>query len=152
MSSREGALHAAAKHDLCERYNAGECITVWEPCPGCGEDAQQLRLPAGLEAQVEAPWRVVAAEARRRFDMRFYRHDVLVAGLEIFATHRVDEHKAEDLQRLPWCEVDAREVLHRPVAALRVLRTGGGWRAPTPCRARHVAYTIGSAHFGPDGN
>jgi hypothetical protein len=129
-SGGEGALHAAAKHDLCDRYNAGERIAVWEPCPGCGEGAQQRWLPGDLEARVEAPTEDRATGARRRFDIGLYRNDVLVAGIEIFFAHRVDEDKAENLRQLPWCEVDARDVLQRPVVTLRVLRTDGGWRAP----------------------
>jgi len=50
----------------------------------------------------------------RKPDVMFLLDDTPTLAIEIFATHKVDSAKAEDLGELPWIELDAAAILINP--------------------------------------
>lgn len=125
--SAESIIHQAAKALLLYWINGQFPIRVAFSCPQCHHEGS-YRLPFGQHLT-----------AVQEYTVGSYRADIALiddrgvphAGLEILATHRVDEKKAAELD-IPWVELEAELVLECPTV-LWPIRWGGGWTVPSEC-------------------
>lgn len=146
LCTGEGARHAAAKHWLVDTINRGEFPLLHYWCPRCFHDATYSLPPKVATAEAE----VSLGDFRVDVGL-FDAHDTLVAALEVWDRHRVNDGKAAALS-IPWAELTAERVLHN-VDNLRVHRTGGGWREPQACKTCRKSWVPmeihgQSAHLG----
>lgn len=124
----EGARHAAAKHWLVDMVKRGVPLNFHYWCPRCLHDASYPLPPQVVNAEAEV------TSGNFRVDVGLLdAHGTLLAAVEVWDHHRVDETKAATLS-VPWGEITAERVLYHP-DDLRMQRVGGGWREPKTCKA-----------------
>jgi hypothetical protein len=112
----EGALHHAAKIHLAEQLGRGEPLIVRPLCHRVPEERGTERCTAAPETEWPVRWDEVRVEhslPSLRADLVLMRDGAVVAAVEIYATHAVDDVRAAKYRDLgiPWIEVTARGVL-----------------------------------------
>jgi len=99
--------HLRAKWAIVAAINARREITLERECHDCGSDVAQSLPTASARAVAEH-----VLKTGHRADVALLGpDDVLLAVIEVLATHPVDSAKAEALQPIPWGEFTAAEVL-----------------------------------------
>lgn len=122
-TDRETALHIDAVAHLCSQLDTVSAIDIIERCQGSRNRSTCIRT---ITKQWLPRWNSATAErqlGRIRPDITLTRDGIAVAAVEVFVSSSVDGRKAKHLEsiRLPWIEVDAREVMD-----------AGPWRARMP--------------------
>lgn len=104
--------HWRAKHLVANMLNESQAITLRRRCGDCGGETEQplptIKARATVEHLLQSGLRADVALLEDGGQVR--------AIIEIFATHAVDQTKAEALAGLPWIELRAAEVLAAPHA------------------------------------
>jgi len=113
----EGQIHITAKHSVFIAVKEGirdlrQRPQIRSVCATCGGDVWQP-MPRRI-CNCDTEGRVPGSG--RKLDVALLDADgALVAGVEIFNTHRVGAEKEEELKGIPWMELDAREVIEEPL-------------------------------------
>jgi hypothetical protein len=116
--SGESAEHKIAKALIVKQSKSIRFIAI---CPEC-----KKRHPIIMEGEYteELPWK------KYRFDVgvRAKEDGEIIAAIEVFHTHAIEEDKIKDLDsaKIPWCEVRAKDVIeayeisHDEISILRM--------------------------------
>jgi hypothetical protein len=112
----EGALHHAAKVHLAEQLGSGRPLRVRPVCHRVPQERSTERCTAAPENTWPLEWDEVRVEhslPSLRADLVLLRGGAIVAAVEVYASHAVDDEKAAKYRTLglPWIEVPARGVL-----------------------------------------
>ncbi len=112
----EGALHHAAKIHLAQQLGGGAPLIVRPLCHRVPEERSTERCTAAPETDWPVRWDEVRVEhslPSLRADLVLMRDGAVVAAVEVYATHAVDDVRAAKYRGLgiPWIEVPARGVL-----------------------------------------
>jgi hypothetical protein len=112
----EGALHHAAKVHLAEQLGGGAPIRVRPICHRVPQERSTERCTAAPESGWPVRWDEVRVEhslPSMRADLVLLLGGEVVAAVEVYASHAVDDEKAAKYRGLgiPWIEVPARGVL-----------------------------------------
>jgi hypothetical protein len=112
----EGALHHAAKIHLAEQLGRRVPFRVRPLCHRVPQERSTERCTAAVESAWPVAWdevRVEHALPSLRADLVLLRDGAVVAAVEVYASHAVDDEKAARYRGLgvPWIEVPARGVV-----------------------------------------
>jgi len=113
----EGALHLDAKLRLAGAFaGGGSYLTLRRICNRAPQDRSGTRCGSEPAQTVEVEWDAVEVEyalPSLRADLILLRQGTPVLAIEVFATHEVDDAKAEKYRSLgvPWLEVSGRHLL-----------------------------------------
>ncbi len=125
----ESVLHLLSKMMVRQvlwdwKVGVGPEPTFALECDACGKPVIKSTIPEFDTVQLETPYHARngvwngAGEAdvigARVLDVALLRDNAVVGGIELRATHAVDELKAEELGSLPWIELLAKDVLDSP--------------------------------------
>ena len=131
LTNPETALHYNSKIYIYNELRKGGALSVPWPCSGWTAPRvgrfHERRMPCmshtGRTVERFFEWTSVEVEkyvGTHKPDIVLYRDGLPVGAVEVFATHAVDERKAEALQALgvPWAEVRASDI-HFSASSLR---------------------------------
>jgi hypothetical protein len=112
----EGALHHAAKVHLAERLAPGASVALRPLCHRVPQERGTERCTAAPVTAWPVAWdevRVEHALPSLRADLVLLRGGAVVAAVEVYASHALDDVRAAKYRGLgvPWIEVPARGVL-----------------------------------------